>query len=253
MSTKQSITISIRQFINLVLVILSLASILAYLFAKYDDRCIKKETVLGLEVMISLLIIGFIFAFAWAWNLYISLKDELIFSQPESGQKVDANLQSSEEVDVNLQFHELAREHRQWSQLWFTISLCILFAGLMFALSQILWIIDKSKTGVNNECTSSLSWVSWGLVVNGFIADSYDKSPSWSVVVNDLIENFFVFSLFYLAWNWSVRHFRAHWHNFILNAYRYRSLGVLCSMIKDVEKVTPKDKRQLRELRKLST
>ena len=52
----------------------------------------------------------------------------------------------------------------------------------------------------------------------------------WAKTAGEFVSDLFMFSLFYLGWNWSVRHFRAHWHNFILNAYRYRALWVLRQM-----------------------
>ena len=50
------------------------------------------------------------------------------------------------------------------------------------------------------------------------------KVTSWFVAAKVIIPNVFVYALFFIAWNWSARHFRAHWHNVIVNSYRHRAL-----------------------------
>lgn len=82
-------------------------------------------------------------------------------------------------------------------------------------------------------------------IVQGPTSDSSNNGVIWASVVRSVFADFFLFSMFFVPWNWSVRHFRAHWHNFILNAYRHRALHVLNKM--ENEKPDESDRQELRK------
>ncbi len=65
-------------------------------------------------------------------------------------------------------------------------------------------------------------------------------------IVAQLLKEFLVLSFFFVVWNWSVRHFRAHWHHFIEIAYRTRALDVLRRM--QLEGESEPDRQELRRI-----
>ena len=104
-------------------------------------------------------------------------------------------------------FDQLAQRHKQLSQLWFTISLAMLCGGLMYAAFHVmnvpcydLWQLGKTDNNVegNNENV-------------------------WSDLVH-FIPNLFLYSLFFVGYTWSLKNYKAHWHNFVTNEHRYASL-----------------------------
>jgi hypothetical protein len=105
-------------------------------------------------------------------------------------------------IIAGIKFHSLAIKHKQWAQLWFTISACVLLAGVMVLIAYL-----QTKT-------------------------SYTE---WNQTTYHLFTEFLTFSFFYVVWNWSVRNFRAHWYNFISGSYRARALDILEKMAKEHE------------------
>jgi hypothetical protein len=99
-------------------------------------------------------------------------------------------------------FHVIAEAHKEWAQLWFSWCVAIFAAGVTFAIFNI---------GLHHQpCLAPFS-----------------KNTTWEEVVNMLAPNIFVYFLFGVAWNWASKHYRSHWHNFVVNAYKYRALRVL--------------------------
>lgn len=130
-------------------------------------------------------ILMFILTLGWALRIYWDRRD--------------ASLQNArQENTTGFSFHELAEDHKEWAQLWFTISISIFLGGLIYAIFHVS----------SHICP----WI------------DFDTDPSWNKIVSSLLPNIFIYSLFFAAWHWSSRHYRAHWHNFILNAYRHRAL-----------------------------
>ncbi len=111
-----------------------------------------------------------------------------------------SNKPSGNEDSYPLSFHELAQTHKEWAQLWFTITITVFLGGLIYAIFNVGTHICHVNTGATGQ------------------------SSDWAFWANAIIPNIFVYALFFLAWHWSARHFRAHWHNFIVNAYRHRAL-----------------------------
>lgn len=127
-------------------------------------------------------------ALFWSLFLYFELRPLYVLEIINHSEKTSNN---------KLSFHELAEAHKQWAQLWFTISISIVISGLIYATFHVgshacHWVIHPTNT--------------------------------WKEIVASTLPNLFIYSLFFVSWQWSSRHFRAHWHNFITNAYRHRSL-----------------------------
>lgn len=155
-------------------------------------------------------IFGFIISLVWSLHLYTMLRQqdndehERIntalehLSKPllESIRLKNSEQDNIEETKYPYSFHQLAYSHKQWAQLWFTITISIFLGGLIYAVFN----------------------------VGTHICSVYTVNVSWAFAAKAIIPNVFVYALFFVAWNWSARHFRAHWHNFILNSYRHRAL-----------------------------
>jgi hypothetical protein len=43
-------------------------------------------------------------------------------------------------------------------------------------------------------------------------------------MLNSYLHHALVYALFGFAWYWASKHYRSHWHNYVANAYRHRSL-----------------------------
>jgi hypothetical protein len=72
-------------------------------------------------------------------------------------------------------FHQLSHTHKQWAQLWFTITVSVFVGGLMYAVFN----VSTPICGVG------------------------PKISSWFVAAKVIIPNLFVYALFFIAWKWS--------------------------------------------------
>ena len=43
-------------------------------------------------------------------------------------------------------------------------------------------------------------------------------------IISKQAPNSFIYLLFGVVWYWASKHYRSHWHNFVINAYRHRAL-----------------------------
>ncbi|MDZ3837982.1 MAG: hypothetical protein U0S49_11470 [Rhodospirillales bacterium] len=123
-------------------------------------------------------------------------KGENGLTRPSKHDEEKDNINKYAEEHYPYSFHQLAHTHRHWAQLWFTITIAIFIGGLMYAVFN----VATHLCGVGPVATS------------------------WFVAAKIIIPNVFAYALFFIAWNWSSRHFRSHWHNFIVNSYRHRAL-----------------------------
>lgn len=120
-------------------------------------------------------------------------------------------------------FNELAKRHKHLSQLWFTIALAIFLGGLIYAAFHVMegscrkgfW--DALETDANS----------------GHVKASMGKDPAvtggsaWAEVVKHILPNIFLYSIFFVGWGWTLRNYRAHWHNFVTNEHRHASLRAI--------------------------
>jgi hypothetical protein len=156
-------------------------------------------------------LIAFSISLVWALYLYNTLRhqdeDEQNFIEQHKHRPYEPLLASicydlktsSSAQDTGqypYSFHQLAHTHKQWAQLWFTVTIAIFIGGIMYAVFNV----------ATHLC-------SVGPVAN-----------TWFVAAKVIIPNIFAYALFFIAWHWSARHFRSHWHNFIVNSYRHRAL-----------------------------
>lgn len=165
------------RYLLLVFGIVVLSAGFCFWFFKAEELFVKISLclVLGLGIC-------FMLGLSWSLALYTVLRDD----EPLGN-------------DRELRFHNLATQHKQWAQLWFTISVCVLLAGIVVFI--IVLTIQPKQSSNEYQIAAQL--------------------------LSELFSEFLVFSVFYIVWNWSVRHFRAHWHNFIELAYRSRALDIL--------------------------
>jgi hypothetical protein len=173
------------------------------------------KSLIACGLMLPFVELAFLIAFAvsliWALYLYNTLRhqddDEQIYIEQHKHRPYEPLLASIryDSKDANsltepghypYSFHQLAHTHKQWAQLWFTVTIAIFIGGIMYAVFN----VSTHLCGV-------------GPVAN-----------TWFVAAKVIIPNVFAYALFFIAWNWSARHFRSHWHNFIVNSYRHRAL-----------------------------
>ena len=156
----------------------------------------------------------FTFGISWALALYTLLRgDEPLTNEGE------------------LHFHNLARQHKQWAQLWFTISTCVLIAGgmLLILMMQRNKSADTNSAFLTNiaQLLSNTNNTDFKNAVITQLLSNKNTAFLTNDFITQLLLEFLGFSFFLVVWNWSVRHFRAHWHNFIELAYRSRALDIL--------------------------
>lgn len=94
-------------------------------------------------------------------------------------------------------FHSLAQSHKEWAQLWFSWCVAIFLSGVTYA-------IYNSAHGVEDG--------------------TKDFSVMLVTMLNNYLHHGLVYALFAFAWYWASKHYRSHWHNYVANAYRHRSL-----------------------------
>ncbi len=116
-------------------------------------------------------------------------------------------------------FHELAESHKEWSELWFSWCMAICLSGVTYAIFSIgmhmnepcsRFLVDKCQT-----CN-----VDWPHVVYN--------------IINTQAPSSFIYLLFGFAWYWASKHYRSHWHNFVVNAYRHRALYRFTELRKNI-------------------
>jgi hypothetical protein len=168
-----------------------------------------KDLNLTCEVIIPYMQLVFIFGFLtsviWALHLYALLR----YQDTDEHDRINkalahlkkpllerVNSHKGDEKEYPYSFHQLAYTHKQWAQLWFTITIAIFLGGLIYAVFN----------------------------VGSHICSSSAREITWAFAAKAIIPNLFAYTLFFIAWTWSARHFRAHWHNFIVNSYRHRAL-----------------------------
>lgn len=114
--------------------------------------------------------------------------------------------------DSKTAFHQLGARHKTLAQLWFTISLAILCAGLIYIVFHVMEVpcgVEPWRLYIENRPT------------NG--------AEVWSVGLH-FLPNLFLYSIFFLGYTWSLKNYHAHWHNFVTNEHRYASLAAIEQM-----------------------
>jgi hypothetical protein len=96
-------------------------------------------------------------------------------------------------------FHGLAESHKQWAELWFSWCVAIFAGGVTYAI--------------------------YNLSVHSASASHPETWPDALYnLINSQAPSGFIYMLFGIAWYWASKHYRSHWHNFVVNAYRHRAL-----------------------------
>lgn len=113
-------------------------------------------------------------------------------------------------------FHELAESHKEWAELWFCWCVAIFLNGVTYAIFSIgmhhSTIIETQSAKDNLE---------WPTAIYNIIST---QAPSG-----------FIYLLFGVAWFWASKHYKSHWHNFVVNAYRHRALHRFAELQKDID------------------
>jgi len=156
--------------------------------SKSDDEHTIKDLTPG-----ALIVVG-MFAFLatlWAiqsyWRLVIMDQLDKRWRPPES----------DSDWSAPYAFHSLAQSHKEWAQLWFSWCVAIFLGGVTCA-------IYNSAHGVPEH---NGNWPEMLLPM-----------------LNTYLHHALVYALFGFAWYWASKHYRSHWHNYVANAYRHRSL-----------------------------
>lgn len=172
----------------------------------------------------------FVCSLIWALTLYIKARDDSSPRRTRTStsppRTVDANKldeRHGDDQDIAiyaLSFYELADTHKLWSQVWFTISISIFLGGLTYAIFHV----------GQHVCVKP-----WLLQEPIHAIDGNNGNIIWSETLKQVFPNIFIYSLFFVAWHWSARHYRAHWHNYVLNAFRHRALNKIASLEERVD------------------
>ncbi|MCK9622685.1 MAG: hypothetical protein M0R47_19390 [Methylobacter sp.] len=180
-------------------------------------------------------ILAFCAALIWAIHLYINLRaraklEEINFAIGDLKYSEGSKKKQSDPFS----FHSLAESHKEWAQVWFTSSLVIFIGGVVYATFNI---------GIHICPTEQL----------GEIKNNTNLVVSILEIINYIIPNVFVYSIFIFIWLWASKHQKAHWHNFVVNAYRHRALCRLKEFRNDVkddviDKLTENDSQVTRDL-----
>jgi hypothetical protein len=157
--------------------------------------------------------LAFCSALAWALYLYTYLRrrthlEEIDFAIFEKylSDNTPETIKEHFSTHNPFSFHSLAESHKEWAQLWFTCSLVIFLGGLTYASFNV----------GTHLCPEILS--------NDPKLNPILLPKEWPQAWITLAPNAFVYALFIVIWQWSSRHYRSHWHNFVMNAYRHRAL-----------------------------
>jgi hypothetical protein len=143
--------------------------------------------------LIALLVVGIsaFLATLWAmqsyWRLAIVDQEDKRWRPPET----------DSDWSGPYAFHSLAQSHKEWAQLWFSWCVAIFLGGVTYA-------IYNSAHGIQKP--------------------SGDWQEMLLTMLNSYLHHALVYTLFGFAWYWASKHYRSHWHNYVANAYRHRSL-----------------------------
>lgn len=165
-----------------------------------------------------LLVIVFLSGFVWAISLYWRNREDINLKEQDGNQK-DGKQGGDGQKDNNKQYHlfyDLASKHNKLSQLWFTIAFTIFIGGLIYAIFHV----------GSHIC----EWI-----------DHENGVGPWDVIYTSL-PNLFIYSLFFVVWAWSIKHHRAHWHEFVINQYKYTALMSLKDLANQSSIPQAKDK-----------
>jgi len=205
-----------ERIIILIFVVLSIYGI-SYSISNNRDSFFTKDTLMYSTSILSIL------TTIWAVQSYWRLR--YIDKQQEKWQPHKDKLAENEAEDEwssPFTFHVLAESHKQWAELWFCWCVAIFTCGVTYAIFK---VIDH-----NNQ---------YQKIIDSNIKNKIPEIP-WSTVVHDLISaqtpSGFIYLLFGVAWYWSSKHYRSHWHNFVVNAYRHRALYRLEKLRNDIRK-----------------
>ena len=143
--------------------------------------------------LIALLVIGIsaFLATLWAiqsyWRLAIVDREDKWWHPPET----------DSDWSGPYTFHALAQSHKEWAQLWFSWCVAIFLGGVTYAV-------------YNSAHSDKLPHGDW---------------PEMLLpMLNSYLHHGLVYALFGFSWYWASKHYRSHWHNYVANAYRHRSL-----------------------------
>lgn len=113
-------------------------------------------------------------------------------------------------------FNVLAARHKHLSQLWFTIATAILLGGLAYAAFHVMEL----------SCSGDY----WG-VKQG----QHGSDVSLLALLSHALPNLFLYSIFFVAWGWALKNYRAHWHNLVTNEHRFASLLAIDRIRRDAD------------------
>ena len=108
-------------------------------------------------------------------------------------------------------FHVLAESHKEWAQLWFCWCIAIFMSGLTYAIFNIY-----------HPQSTNITQMNWSSTIYTIIREQAPSS--------------FIYLLFGVSWYWASKHYRSHWHNFVINAYRHRALYRFEQLRDDIQK-----------------
>jgi hypothetical protein len=142
---------------------------------------------------VALIVVGIsgLLATLWAiqsyWRLVIIDERDKRWRPPES----------DSEWSGPYAFHSLAQSHNEWAQLWFSWCVAIFLGGVTYAIYNSTHVPPKG----DGQWTTMLL-----------------------IMLSSYLHHGLVYALFGFAWYWASKHYRSHWHNYVANAYRHRSL-----------------------------
>jgi hypothetical protein len=119
-------------------------------------------------------------------------------------------------------FHILAESHKQWAQLWFSWCVAIFLGGVTYAIYNSAIAMHPMANFIK-ECPDKMECLNleWQYVIYSIIST---QAP-----------NSFIYLLFGVVWYWASKHYRSHWHNFVIKAYRHRALHRFETLREDIQ------------------
>jgi hypothetical protein len=160
--------------------------------------------------------LGFLASLCWALLIYVKMRSVLW----------PANRSESSEDE----FRAAASRHGQLSQLWFSIAITVLLGAVIFAIFQ----ISQSTCGKSYNLEES------SLSITG-------KAELFVEIIKEFISflsKLFIYSLFFACWIWSVKNYKAHWHAYVSNEYRYTAFHHLNKIDNDMDHWTDRKVRE---------
>jgi hypothetical protein len=181
--------------------------------------------------------IGALVATIWAIQTYWRLRyiDEQMgkWQSKENESEIEYKQEDEDKVEVEYKwldpftFHALAESHKEWAQLWFAWCIAITMWGVTYAIYNFNIAIhsaDNLSKGCTPEGTKCL--------ISGW---QYAYT-----LISTQAPNGFIYLLFGVVWYWASKHYRSHWHNFVINAYRHRALWRFQGLQKNIRKAMNK-------------